>query len=58
MTQGVSCFDMKKGQVYTCEECGIELQVIKECSEECRIDTGCCADDGFMCCGEPLRLKE
>lgn len=27
-----SCETMKKGQVYVCEDCGFEVEVIKECN--------------------------
>lgn len=53
----VGCYDMKKGQVYTCPSCGIELKVIKECTE-CGEET-CCTDPcDFACCGIPLVLKQ
>ncbi len=53
---GLHCHDMKKGQVYACEECGLEIKIVNECSE-------CCGDDGecgcsFHCCGEELTLIE
>ncbi len=53
------CHDMKKGQVYMCEDCGLELTVTKEC-EECEdtIEACGCAPCKFICCGEPLALKE
>jgi len=57
-----NCHVMKKGEIYVCEGCGIEIQVIKECkdvgtpAEEC-----CCHDEGssytFSCCGKPLVKK-
>jgi len=48
---------MKEGQIYTCPSCGIELQVIKECTE-CADDDTCCNDPcDFSCCGVPLLLK-
>jgi len=54
---------MKKGEVYTCPDCGIELQVIKECRDAGKPadDCGCHDDDepcGFTCCGEALVLKQ
>jgi len=53
-----SCHQMKVGQVYTCQECGLELQVIKEC-EECGEEEECTlADCEFMCCGEEMKLKK
>jgi hypothetical protein len=54
----VGCSDMKKDQIYTCPSCGIELQVVKECTE-CAEDDTCCKDPcSFSCCGVPLMLKE
>jgi len=55
-----NCHEMKLGQVYVCEDCGLELEVVKEC-KECgtEADTcGCEAPCTFECCGEPLKLKE
>lgn len=37
-----SCHEMKLGQVYVCEECRLEIKVIKECQE----------------CDEEIKLKE
>ena len=54
-----SCHDMKLGEVYVCEDCGLELQVVKECdacgepAEECECAEHC----SFECCGEPMKLK-
>lgn len=54
-----SCQEMKVGQVYACEGCGLELKVVKECkecgspAEECECPEPCT----FECCGEPLKLK-
>jgi hypothetical protein len=55
-----SCHEMKLGQVCVCRECGLELQVVKECKEVGLPDEECsCAvHGGFECRGEPLRLKE
>ena len=53
------CHEMKKGQVYICEGCGLALQVVTECKDcgepakEC--ECGPCA---FVCCDEPLKLKK
>lgn len=54
-----SCHDMKLGQVYVCEACGLELQVIHECAEcgESVEECGCQEHCTFECCGEPLELK-
>ena len=49
-----SCSEMKKGQIYVCPDCGVELQVIKECS-----DTDHCgpAQCKLVCCDEEMQLK-
>ena len=57
-----SCHDMKEGEIYVCESCGLELKVMKECddtgtpAEECG-----CGDDSshctFTCCGGALKKK-
>ncbi len=55
----ISCHDMKLGQVYVCEECGLELKVVKECREcgEDAADCDCAEPCTFSCCGEELKLK-
>ena len=56
----VSCGDMKKGEVYTCDVCGLELEVKKECNcpdvDDCHLHHGdtCCE---FECCGKPMHKK-
>ena len=58
----LSCSDMKKGDIFACEECGLELQVFKECTDveatgdqrACRPDDGPCT---FSCCGKELVKK-
>lgn len=58
-----SCHDMRAGEIYVCTECGIELQVVKECreagipAEDCACHTagGSCT---FSCCGRDLVKKE
>jgi hypothetical protein len=53
------CHEMKMGQVYVCEECGLEIQVVKECEECGEDDTECSLEEcRFMCCGEDMKLKE
>ena len=60
-----SCHDMKKGEIYHCPDCGLELQVIAECTDcqksshdgscECsEEDHDCCE---MSCCGKPLVKK-
>ena len=54
-----SCHDMKLGEVYVCEGCGLELQVIKECDEcgEDAAECSCVEHCSFECCGEEMTLK-
>jgi len=55
-----SCHEMKLGDVYVCEDCGLELKVVNEC-DECGTDAaecGCEEPCVFECCGEELKLKE
>ena len=57
-----SCHDMKNGEVYVCSDCGIELQVVKECKDvgtpaescECHATAAPCT---FSCCGKELVKK-
>ena len=50
-----NCHEMKLGQVYSGEDCGLQLEVVEEC-KECGTDTcGCAAPCTFECCGEPLK---
>lgn len=52
------CNNMKEGQVYICANCGIELKVVKECTE-CVEHEKCCNEPcSFECCGMPLVVKE
>jgi hypothetical protein len=53
-----NCHEMQRGQIYVCEGCGLQLEVVGEC-KECGADTcGCATPCTFECCGEPLKLKE
>jgi hypothetical protein len=57
-----SCHDMKEGEVYVCQTCGLELQVIKECKDAGQpVDSCGCHDDhsgcSIQCCGEALSKK-
>ena len=52
------CSDMKKGDIFTCGDCGLELQVVAECTDDHQ-DQCCCdsKDGGLNCCGKPLAKK-
>jgi len=46
-----NCIEMEEGDIYICEICGLELQVIRSCScivgEEvsCTVPLQCCSKD-------------
>jgi len=54
----LNCHEMSSGNVYRCENCGLELQVVNECKEfgvppeQCK-----CPPCTFVCCGEELKKK-
>jgi hypothetical protein len=52
------CDEMREGDVFVCERCGLEIEVIEECShdDEDADETG--RVEEFVCCGEPMSLKE
>jgi hypothetical protein len=47
------CHDMTVGEIYVCESCGMELQVLKGCDE----GSACSCAEDLQCCGKPLTLK-
>jgi hypothetical protein len=53
------CDEMRQGDVYVCEQCGLEIEILEECShvDEDDADETCRLEE-FRCCGEPLTLKE
>jgi hypothetical protein len=57
------CSEMKNGDIYVCEDCGLELLIIKECKDAEATTEGCsCETDDssckFFCCGSELVKKE
>lgn len=57
-----NCHEMKKGEIYGCEDCGLELQVVNECRSAGKPASECgCQDDGsecvITCCGRELVKK-
>jgi hypothetical protein len=57
------CHEMRKGEVYLCEDCGMELQVIKECKEVGTPQESCTCHPGdipctISCCDKPLTKKQ
>ena len=49
------CDQMKRGEVYGCQKCEFEFQVLKECVHQEEVETGACATE-MNCCGEELKL--
>jgi hypothetical protein len=56
------CHEMRLGQVWRCEECGLELEVVAECENAGEPDEQCACHYenepcSFSCCGKELVLK-
>jgi hypothetical protein len=49
---------MQVGQVYMCEGCGLELQVVKACADGTAEGKASCPNCEIICCSEPLKLKQ
>ena len=41
---------VKNGQILCCDNCGVELKVIKDCDSSCVCN--------IICCKQPMRLKK
>ncbi|MFO7652584.1 MAG: hypothetical protein R6X25_02065 [Candidatus Krumholzibacteriia bacterium] len=53
------CHDMRKGEIYVCTDCGMELEVVRECHDTVE-DCGCKNQEGrcaLVCCGHELSKK-
>ena len=50
-----NCYNMKKGDVLVCDACGLEVQVIKDCSCKNGEEDACSAP--MTCCGQPMRFR-
>ena len=54
-----NCHNMKKGDIYSCEGCGLELQVVKECTDVGKPADDCsCSPCTIVCCDKELQLKK
>lgn len=54
-----NCYDMELGQIYWCEACGLELEVVHECEQRGDDpESYVCEPCEFSCCDGPLKLKE
>jgi hypothetical protein len=55
----VHCHDMRAGQVYVCEECGLELKVEKSCTVNGDHPKGVsCTRCIHVCCNKDMKLGE
>ena len=52
------CDEMHEGDVYVCEKCGLEIEVIEECSHDNDDADETCRVEEFVCCGEPMTLRD
>jgi hypothetical protein len=53
------CREMKKGDVYYCKDCGVEITVTKECVGCGKPSIACeCGPCSFVCCNQEVQLKE
>lgn len=53
----MSCHELKKDDVLVCEECGLEMKVTKACHCGDEESGAACSDQGFTCCGGPMKVK-
>ncbi len=52
------CTTMKKGEIYTCKDCGFTIQVVEECDSSEASSSACSGSTcSFSCCGEDLIKK-
>ncbi len=52
------CREMKKGDVYYCKDCGVEITITKECVDCGKPTSSCeCGPCTFVCCDKELELK-
>jgi hypothetical protein len=47
-----NCCDMKEGDLFVCDICGLELKVAKACT--CDHDSEFACDAPLMCCGKDM----
>jgi hypothetical protein len=53
-----SCEEMKKGQIFMCKDCGLEIQVVKECKACGTGSSDCGCPCNFTCCEKELVMKK
>ena len=50
-----NCCDMKEGDLFVCEVCGLELKVAKTCT--CKPGEAEACNVPLSCCGKPMEKK-
>ena len=50
-----NCCDMKEGDLYLCNTCGLELEVKKPCTCSAGSEDACSVP--LMCCGKEMEKK-
>lgn len=50
-----SCVGMKKGDIFICKTCGLELEVIKACN--CMVGQKFACSVPLQCCGKDMIKK-
>ena len=50
-----NCAEMKKGDLFVCEVCGLELQVFKTCRCSAGVEVSCSVP--LQCCGQDMVKK-
>jgi len=52
-----TCDELKKGYTLVCSDCGLELQVAKECTD-CATNAKSCSAESctFTCHGKPMKV--
>ena len=50
-----NCVEMKKGDIFVCKTCGLELQVIKSCA--CIVGEEVSCTVPLQCCGKDMIKK-
>lgn len=60
----MDCHDYKKGDIFVCPDCGLELQVVTECKNASKETEDCVCHDKnqptaclLSCCGAELKRK-
>jgi len=53
--QMANCAEMKKGDIFVCKTCGLELQVAKPCA--CGFESGQACAVPLKCCNQEMTKK-